>query len=110
MRLYRENVGGQKAAQPQSVAFLLGKTGAFVEKWVMQQRHAARCSGRTHERPGLGFHTIFLPSVSFKRPARLDFGRARTLSLSDANMPSAAGTAYYLDNACNHKYDYRYRQ
>ena len=42
LRFHRKHVGGQKAAQAQRIALLLGKSCAFVEKRIAQQRNAAR--------------------------------------------------------------------
>ena len=55
LRLHRKHVRGQKAAQSQRVALLLGESGALVEQRIAQQRHAARCIF-------IGFKTIPPPN------------------------------------------------
>jgi hypothetical protein len=42
LRLHRQHVGRQKAAQSQRVTLIFGESGALVEQRVAQERHAAR--------------------------------------------------------------------
>ena len=69
LRLHRQHMGRQKAAQSERVAFLIGEPGAPVEQRIAQKRDAARvfAVGRLSGRPVERVHGRFPSKIDIRR-------------------------------------------